>query len=379
MQSVIFKQYSVKLYVNLILKYFGIICLILSTLSTYAAKDTSIVNKVVKQFGAGVNISLFEQYWKTPDEICKEPIEEKIKIIADKGFKTVRLPVNFDMFLQSDGYNLQNNLIKKLKEILTLTYSLQMKLVITYHYGKLNDNNCENGEIERIVSMWKQIQFVFKGNAYEELFFDLYNEPTLSEGKWKTSIIKIVNDLRQEDSQRIYIIGGNDYNSENELMTLGKIADNKIIYTFHYYEPFIFTHQGAEWTGNRTKLTGLPFPYKRRKMPKMPDDFKGTDGEKDYNKYSIEADGQYLRDRMQQIASFCAINQMPLLCTEAGVIREVDNTYRKRYLKALTNAFEEYNINAILWDYDQRFAIMGDKVSVFSAIRKWIRRSKKRK
>ena len=112
-------------------------------------------------------------------------------------------------------------------------------------------------------------------------------------------------------------------------------------------------------------------------MPKMLPEAKGTDTEKDYLKYSTEADGEYIRDRMRQLASYCVVHRMPILCTEAGVIKDVDNTYRKRYFRALTSAFDEFKIHAVLWEYDQRFAIEGDNISVFSALRKWIRRSKK--
>jgi len=377
MHSVIYKQYFVKLYIKPFITLFGIILLTFSTLSTFAAKDTDSLKKIVTEFGAGVNISHFEQYWKSPEEIYKTDINEKIKTIADKGFKTIRLPVSFDLFLQPNSNYIQNDLIKRLKDILILTYGLQIKLIITYHYGKLNENNCETGEVDRIVDMWKQIQFVFKGNAYKDLFFDLYNEPTLPADKWKIAISKMVADLRAEDSQRIYIVGGTDYNSENELLTFPKLDDKKLIYTFHYYEPFIFTHQGAEWTGNKTVLTGLPFPYKRRRMPKMPDSFKGTSSEQDYKKYSTEADDEYLRNRLRDIASYCAQNKMPLVCTEAGVIVNAENKYRKKYLKALTNSFEEFNIKAVLWEFDQRFALENDKVSVMSSIKKWIRRSKR--
>ena len=153
MQSIIYIQYSVKLYRKLILSFFGIIFTTLSTLSTFAATDTGVVSKVIKQFGAGVNISHFEQYWKTPENIYKEDITEKIKVISAKGFKTIRLPIAFDMYLQPDGYNFQISMIQKLKEVLTLTYSLQMKLIITYHYGKLNDSNYDNGEVDRIIAM----------------------------------------------------------------------------------------------------------------------------------------------------------------------------------------------------------------------------------
>jgi len=161
MHSVIYKQYFVKLYIKPFITLFGIILLTFSTLSTFAAKDTDSLKKIVTEFGAGVNISHFEQYWKSPEEIYKTDINEKIKTIADKGFKTIRLPVSFDLFLQPNSNYIQNDLIKRLKDILILTYGLQIKLIITYHYGKLNENNCETGEVDRIVDMWKQIQFVF--------------------------------------------------------------------------------------------------------------------------------------------------------------------------------------------------------------------------
>ena len=80
MQSIINIHYSVKLYRIVIFKYFGIIFLIFSTLSTFGSNDTGTVSKVIKQFGAGVNISHFEQYWKTPEAIYKEDITE------DKGY-----------------------------------------------------------------------------------------------------------------------------------------------------------------------------------------------------------------------------------------------------------------------------------------------------
>ena len=119
-----------KVYRIIIYKIFGIILICLLTLSTFAAKDTSTVNKTLSEFGAGVNISHFEQYWKSSDDIYKANITDKINAIADKGFKTIRLPIAFDLFLQPDGITFQNGLIQRLKEIIILTYSLKMKLII---------------------------------------------------------------------------------------------------------------------------------------------------------------------------------------------------------------------------------------------------------
>ena len=39
------------------------------------------------------------------------------------------------------------------------------------------------------------------------------------------------------------------------------IPDDNIIWTFHSYDPFLLTHQGATWTGDFIQyVTGLPFP-----------------------------------------------------------------------------------------------------------------------
>ncbi len=38
-------------------------------------------------------------------------------------------------------------------------------------------------------------------------------------------------------------------------------ADDNLIWSFHSYDPFLLTHQGAQWAGDTIRhVTGLPFP-----------------------------------------------------------------------------------------------------------------------
>ncbi len=347
------------------------------SLSTFSAKlHAQDIEIIKKSIGAGVNISLLEQYWKSTDQLYQTNLTEKLKQISKQGLKTVRLPVAFDLFLQPQSYNLQTQLLSKLNEIYAACIAKNLNLIITYHYGKLNDKNTYN-EIDRISWMWKQIQRNFYGKGYNNLFFDLYNEPTLAPYRWKETITTIVQYLRYEDADRIYIVGGTNYNNLEQLKELGKLPDNKLIYTFHFYEPFIFTHQGAEWTNNKSFITDVPYPYQKSRMPKLIAELKGSSVERDYNKYPYEGTAAYLNERCNNIAEFCSQRNMPLVCTEAGVISSAEKTYRENYLKDVTGAMQQNNIPCVLWDWDDRFSIKKNERKVLTCLKPWIKQNKK--
>lgn len=329
-----------------------------------------------RNLGGGTNLSFFEHTWATPEDLLSTDITPKLNQIAQQGFKTVRLPVAFDLFVYPNSSTLQPQLLTKLKEIYFACYNLKLHLILTYHYGIFDDNSLYNEEINHVSWIWKQVQQEFKGHGYDYLFFELYNEPTMGAYRWKLTAEKLISYIRGEDPNRIYIIGGTNYNGLNDLIELGKLKDNKLFYAFHFYEPYIFTHQGADWTNDKTYMKGFPYPYKRRKMPPMSKDAIGTSVEKDFTKYSYEGTRQYLNDRMNQIANFCEKNNMLVICTEAGVIDSADKISRANYLKDITMSAYQYRIPVMLWDYDQRFSIHEDSTTIIKSLNKWLKKSK---
>jgi len=61
-------------------------------------------------------------------------------------------------------------------------------------------------------------------------------------------MLECVKAIREIDSTRWLYIGGNNYNSPDELKNLADIDDDYIVYNFHFYNPFFFTHQKAHWS-----------------------------------------------------------------------------------------------------------------------------------
>jgi len=215
------------------------------------------------------------------------------------------------------------------------------------------------------------------GTGYNNLFFELYNEPTLSIHQWKQTATSLVQYLRYEDKERIYIIGGNNYNNIDAVRDLGNIGDEKVLYTFHFYEPYIFTHQGADWTGDKTYIRDLPYPFKKNRMPDMPSQARGTLVEKEYRLYQTEATKEYLSERIKSIVTFCNNNHMKLICTETGVINLAAKKYRKNYLEDITNILYNQGVPCILWDYDQKFSISKNENKVMNCLKPWLKETEK--
>lgn len=65
--------------------------------------------------------------------------------------------------------------------------------------------------------------------------------------------------------------------------------DDKLLYTFHFYDPFVFTHQGATWVSpSMAPLANVPFPYAAQNMPDFPSSLSGSWIHSAFNNYSVD-------------------------------------------------------------------------------------------
>jgi hypothetical protein len=108
--------------------------------------------------------------------------------------------------------------------------------------------------------------------APKSVLFELLNEPhgKLDADRWNALLAQILPVVRASNPQRTLVIGPTNWNSLSKLDSLKLPAsDRNILVTFHYYEPFRFTHQGAPWTDNRD-LHGIPLTLVRTSTRSRP-------------------------------------------------------------------------------------------------------------
>ncbi|MFY0091913.1 cellulase family glycosylhydrolase, partial [Acinetobacter baumannii] len=83
--------------------------------------------------------------------------------------------------------------------------------MLVYHYGRLRNDNLYS-ENDRIIRLWKQVIQSLRAYPTNQLVYELYNEPTTDMDVWKSAANTLVRELRKEDPDRIFIIGGANYN-----------------------------------------------------------------------------------------------------------------------------------------------------------------------
>lgn len=308
----------------------------------------------------GINLSWLEQTWN-PNALGKMPVSAAdFKLLKKLGFKSIRLPVAFEYY--TSRHIPVSRVLKCIDKVLGYCKQYGFKLVIDYHYGKLNDSNYAD-ETQVIIKNWNIVANRYLKEPADVLFYEIYNEPPpMNPQLWKDAAYNIVTALRKTDKKRTVLVGASNYNSIYELSRMVRLADENIIYTYHFYEPFFFTHQGAAWVGNQVATTGVPFPYNVEKFPAINPKAKGTWGETNYNQYKSDGNEQSVKDKLQIVKNWSGTYYVPVLCSEYGVYNQfADTDSRCRYIKAVRLALRQLKMPGMLWEYNGNFSIFEGK------------------
>jgi endoglucanase len=346
-----------KLPINLLIIILIIImqcCYAKSTPTPLTVRQTAF--KRAQSLNNGVSVSWFEQTWNK-NVLSQKPLTTTdFKLFKKLGFKSLRLPVAFEYF--TDAGIPPEKVFAQIDEVLKQCKLYEIKLIIDYHYGKLNDSNYLT-ETQKAIAIWLKLTKRYGNESPDNLFFELYNEPPHMNPKvWKDAVYNIVTAIRGADKKRTLIVGASNFNSIYELSRMERLADENIIYTFHFYEPFFFTHQGADWVGDQVATTGVPFPYNAKTYPPINPKVIGTWGENNYYQYKNDGNEQSVHDKLQIVKNWSNKYGVPVLCGEYGVFNKyTDADSRCRYIKAVRKNLKAMNMPGILWDYNTNFSI----------------------
>lgn len=319
--------------------------------------------KRAQSLNNGVSFSWLEQTWNKAPLGDGAITDADFQLLKKLGFKSIRLPVAFTYF-ESENIPAEK-ILGYIDNVIKQCHRYGFKLVLDYHYGKIDDTN-SGAETQNIIALWVKLAKRYKKVSADDLLFELYNEPPhMNPDVWKDAAYNMVTALRKVDKTRTLIIGASNYNSIYELSRFVRLADENIIYTFHFYEPFFFTHQGASWVGDQVATTGVPFPYNAENFPALDPKAKGTPGESNHQMYKRDGNERSVNDKLQIVKAWGDKYGVPILCGEYGVYNKyADIDSRCRYIKVVRAALKKLGIPGMLWDYNTTFSIFTGKPSM---------------
>jgi aryl-phospho-beta-D-glucosidase BglC (GH1 family) len=300
------------------------------------------------------------------------------------GFDHVRMPVDYPL-IQSDEppYPLLERGLEWVDRGVAWAKANDLRLIIDlhhapgFHFNQLDQNTLFESETmqQRLIAIWQHWAERYQ-NEPGGLYFELINEIVTDDPEeWNALAARLIDAIRKIDPKHMIVVGSTQYNSPQMLEHLRYFGDESdgILYTFHTYAPFTFTHQKAGWTPltqfyNETveyPSEGLPnldalrekvraggpevdetlarFMLTRERALTKLDQWASAS----INRSAIEA-------AVEKAAAFRDKNGVSIFCGEFGAYAAAPEESRIRYFRDAVDVFEKYAIPYTAWSYKGR-------------------------
>ncbi|GAP96981.1 glycoside hydrolase family 5 protein [Leptolyngbya sp. NIES-2104] len=288
--------------------------------------------------------------------------EKDFKRFADWGLTHVRLPIEPE-FLQfkSARSELIENHIAYVDRAIQWSKKYNLAIILDIHPLvplKLQAGT-QSDDYDRLKQLWIALAKRYRTQS-NAVFYELLNEPQLeSVSTWRSIAQGLVNQIRSIDTEHSIIVSGH-YAGAHDYETMTPIQGDKLIYTFHFYEPISFTHQSSGWIGGFAKLRDLPYPFEQQKFAAAKAR-SGFDSEtiRLLNAYQSERfDKQKVESKLRPVLKFRSRYNVPIYCGEFGVNRDAPMPDRANWNRDVIEMLQRYQFEYAFWEYRGSFGLM---------------------
>ena len=318
----------------------------------------------------GVNLSHWFAQVGGPKGYTKERFEtfttaEDITLIKSMGFDHVRFSVDPQpMFRRNQADRIPADYLGYLDAAVKMILDQKLAVVIDIHPEEDFKHQLagEDDFVEQFADFWRSLAQHYSSYDPDTVFFEILNEPEVRDRyRWYGVQSKLVQAIREGAPRHTIIAAGARWSDDDDLVFLEPLRDPNVIYNFHFYEPHIFTHQGATWGVNYWHdVQGLAYPSNLESAQKaaaaVPDAI---------NRYAVLRYGAEHWDAARidleigQAAEWAKRWNVPLVCNEFGVFRTYSNPQdRAAWIHDVRTALESYGIGWAMWDYSGDFGVV---------------------
>ena len=289
-----------------------------------------------------------------------------IALMAQLGFDNVRLSIDATPLehqpWNKDGLNADfaGRLDHAVDTMLANGMAVQIDIHPESDY-KTRVRSTSEG-VDRFVMLWRRLAAHYATRDPEKVFFEIMNEPEVNDPyRWAGIQARAAAAIRDAAPRNTIIATGPNYSGIADLLTQQPLPDGNVIYTFHFYEPHEFTHQGAGWGATWWIYThGVPYPATESSMSEVLKQIPDAPSRYAMEHYWLDHwDAHRIRLQIDAAAAWGQEHGVPLICNEFGAYRRVtEPASRMAWIKDVRRALEADGIGWTMWDYRGGFGVV---------------------
>ncbi len=291
--------------------------------------------------------------------------EQDIALIKSTGFDHVRLSVNPQpMFRRGQADRIPGEYLGYLDRAIQMILGQGLAVIIDVHPESDFKQKLatEDGFVEEFADYWRALARHYSATNAELVSFEILNEPEFHDRyRWEGVQGKLAGAIREGAPQHTIIVAGAYWSSESELLFFDPLRDTNIIYNFHFYEPHIFTHQGATWSTNYVHyLKEMPYPSTPENVQAAAALIPDAVNRLQAIHYGLDRwNAARIDGEVGQVVAWAKRWKVPVTCNEFGVYRKAANPQdRAAWISDVRTTLEKYGIGWTMWDYSGSFGVV---------------------
>jgi hypothetical protein len=338
--------------------------------------------------------------WPPYKETPRPPDLNELRRLKKAGFDTIRLPVDPAPFIVFEG-DRKKIVYQRLTDAIDRIQAVGMNVIVDLHPNSRHPVWGQHAMVKGVgTPAFDKFSDLVEDMArrlaprHRNVALELINEPRLKckgdqQQQWEVLAKALIERARKGSPDLKLVLTGACVSSFEGLLALDpkKFGDDKIIYTFHFYDPFSFTHQGAQFIPWPDKyLDEVPWPASERPIgqPLAKTLQRVAEANLDlFNRekasigaqanlrkfYASKADRELIRERFARVADWAkehGVEPARILIGEFGVLKKRSGLPgalcedRDRWLRDVRLSAEEFGFVWAYFNFDGPFALVTD-------------------
>ncbi|HWW14189.1 MAG TPA: glycoside hydrolase family 5 protein [Candidatus Dormibacteraeota bacterium] len=324
----------------------------------------------VSRLRRGINVSewfaqVYDKRGYTKEHFQSWTTVEDIALIKSMGFDHVRLSVNPQPMMPNHlPDEIPAEYLGYLDAAVKMILDRGLAVVIDLHpdsdfKGRLAK---DDSFVQEFADFWRGLARHYSTWDAERVFFEILNEPEMSDRyRWYGVQAKLAGAIREGAPQNTIIAAGARWSDDDDLVFIEPLRDSNVIYNFHFYDPHIFTHQGATWGAYSWHwVKGLHYPSSPESAAKVAAGAPDAVDRLAIMRYGQDHwDAARIDAEITQVAEWARQRGVPVVCNEFGVYRVyADPKDREAWIHDVRTALERHGMGWTMWDYSGSFGVV---------------------